>query len=242
MSREILFGKNVLLSLLKAKRRKIYKIFWGREERNASSADLLQKIEAEKIPLQKLSNAELTQQFKTQDHQGLAIEVAQFQYAELAEVAKKADFLILLDEIQDPHNVGALIRTAHLCGASGLVLLKHRSGEVNPTVCKVATGAQEFLPIIKETNLVQVIQYLKEKDFLIVGASSDGGVSIYKADLHLPIALVLGNENKGLRRLVKENCDLLVSIPMLGEVGSFNVSVAGGILMAEIMRKLRLSP
>lgn len=242
-SREILGGKNVALEILKAGRRKVFRIFWARKSKDTTSEELLQLAKAKKTPLQEVSSEEIGKRSCSLEHQGVAVEVSPFEYCDLGVVVStaqknsKGGFMVLLDEIQDPHNVGALIRTAHLCGASGLVLLKHRQALITNAVCKAAAGAQEYLSIVLETNLVNVMKFLKEKGFVIWGSVGQGGQSLFKSQPRFPLALVLGSEGKGLRRLVRENCDLLVTIPMEGVIGSFNVSVAGGILMAEILRQ-----
>ena len=239
---EILCGRNVLFEILRAGKRKILKIYWAVQSHDAKAEEIRQLIQAKKIAVSECSSDKIAQVSGSQDHQGIAAEVSLFQYADLADLANRAKkdlkggFLVLLDEIQDPHNVGALIRSAHLCGASGIVLLKHRQTLITSVVCKAASGAQEYLPIAQETNLVNVINYLKENGFLICGAAGEGSKSIFETNPQFPMGLVLGSEGRGLRRLVRENCDMLITIPMEGVIGSFNVSVAGGILMAEILR------
>lgn len=246
-AREILGGKNVVLEILRAGRRKVFKVFWGRQAHDPKSEELKGLIQSRHIPFAEVRPEEITKMTGSPEHQGVAAEVSPFEYFELSQVAEKAKkdpkggFIVLLDEIQDPHNVGALIRTAYLCGASGLVLLKHRQVLVTNAVCKAGAGAQEYLPIVKEVNLVNVINYLKEMDFFIFGTIGSDGKSVFDEKFRFPIGLVLGSEGKGLRRLVKENCDRLITIPMEGQIDSFNVSVAGGILMGEILRQRTLS-
>lgn len=243
---EIITGKNVLLEVLKAGRRKVFKVYWARKSRDSKSEELKNWIASKKIPIEETSYETLTQKTGSSEHQGIAAHVADFQYTELESIVEsvkkdpKGGFLVLLDEIQDPHNVGALIRTTHLCGGGGLVLLKHRQAPVTNAVCKAAAGAQEYLPIVKVINMVNTINYLKDNNFFIYGGS-DGGENLYLQKLQFPLGLVLGNEGKGLRRLTKENCDGLISIPMEGAIDSFNVSVAGGIFMGEILRQRILS-
>lgn len=246
MSKEILYGKNVVLEVLKARRRKVFRLFWARKKTDPLLEELQKVASEHKIPVSLVSPDFLIQKTGSQEHQGIACETPPFEYAPLEEAAglakkdPKGGFLLLLDEIQDPHNVGALIRTAHLCGAAGMVLLKHRQALVTPAVCKAAAGAQEHLPIVKEINLVNVINYLKKNDFFVTGASVEGE-SLFQWGAAFPLGLVLGSEGRGLRRLVAENCDKHLTIPMEGRLGSFNVSVAGGIFMAEIMRHRLLS-
>lgn len=238
MSKEVIFGKNCVQEVLRAGKRKIYRIFWSRKQQDPTTKKLKNLILERGIPFQEGTSLEIEKRTGSKEHQGVAAEVSTFEYVALEEVAKKRKFLILLDEIQDPHNVGALIRTAYLLGVSGCVLLKHRSAQITPAVCKASAGATEYLPIVKETNLVNVINYLKKNGFTVLGASGGEGESVYHWEGKAPVALVLGSEGRGLRRLVREHCDLLVQIPMEGEIDSFNVSVAGAILMSEIRRRI----
>lgn len=227
---EIIYGKNGVTEVCRAGKRTIHKIYWGRKKQDPFF-DLLKGY-----PLVEMRLGELDSLAGTKEHQGVAAEVTSFEYAELAEVLDPSRFLVLLDEIQDPHNVGAIIRTAHLAGASGLVLLKHRSALVTPAVVKASSGASEYLPIVKVTNLVDTIKFLKTNGYFVFGAGV-GGSSLYETDMICPLALVMGREGEGLRRLVSEHCDQIVTIPMEGKIDSYNVSVAGAMMMGEILRK-----
>lgn len=246
--REILGGKNVVLEILKAGRRKVYKIFWARRARDAKSESLKELADAKDIPIMEVHPGEITNMTGSSEHQGVAVQTSPFQYAELDAVIRKAKadpkggFLVLFDEIQDPHNAGAIIRTAHQCGASGIVLLKHRQVPITNAVCKAAAGAQEWIPVVKETNLANVINLLKKNDFFVYGASGEKGKMVFEEKFTFPIALVLGSEGKGLRRLVEEHCDAFLTIPMEGRLDSLNVSVAAGILLGQILCQRRLSP
>lgn len=243
--REILYGKNVVREVLRAAQRKMYRIFWGRQSKDAASFELQKLIDERKLPWVEASSEKITSITHSDDHQNIAIEVSSFEYASLDFVAqtvkKQKGFLVLFDEIQDPHNVGALIRSGHQFGAGGIVLLKHRQAPITPAVCKAASGAEEYLPIVKEINLVNVIKYLKENGFSIIGASASKGLSLYQIQFSYPLGLVLGSEGRGLRRLVGEHCDQFVHIPTVGAVDSLNVSVAGGILLSKIHEQARLS-
>lgn len=227
---EIVYGKNVIQEVIRAGKRKIFKIFWARKNKD-KLFDLVKKFS-----LLEVSLGDLDSKVGSKEHQGIAAEVTPFEYAELDQVLDPKSFLVLLDEIQDPQNVGALIRTAHLTGASGLVLLRHRSALMTPAVCKSSAGASEYLPIVKATNLVEAIKFLKNKGYFVFGAG-DGGTPLYQTGLKSPVALVMGREGDGLRRLVAETCDQIITIPMSGKIGSYNVSVAGAMIMGEILRK-----
>ncbi len=175
--------------------------------------------------------------------QGVVAVIGTKEYADVDEIlaiaASKNEkpFLLLFDEIEDPHNLGALIRTAVCLGAHGGIIPKHNAAPVNATVAKTSAGASAHFPIAKVTNIVAAIEELKEKGVWIVGSDAHAEKRFTDVDYTLPIALVIGNEGKGIRRLVKEYCDFLVKIPMAGSFDSLNASVAGALLMYEVFRK-----
>ena len=145
-------------------------------------------------------------------------------------------FLLVLDEIQDPQNLGAIIRTAECAGAHGVIIPKHHSTTVNQTVTKTSAGASEHMPIAKVTNIATTLDELKHQGLWIVGADVEGSRLYYEVDYKTPVALVIGNEGEGMRRLVKEKCDFLVKIPLRGKIGSLNASVAAALVMYEVVR------
>ena len=155
----------------------------------------------------------------------------------IASAKNEKPFILLFDEIEDPHNLGALIRTAVCLGAHGGIIPKHNAAPVNETVAKTSAGASAHFPIAKVTNIAATIDELKEKGIWIVGADGDAQQSFTDVDYSMPVALVIGNEGKGIRRLVKEKCDFLVRIPMAGAFDSLNASVAGALIMYEVFRK-----
>jgi 23S rRNA (guanosine2251-2'-O)-methyltransferase len=175
--------------------------------------------------------------------QGVVAVIGTKEYADVDEIldiaASKNEkpFLLLFDEIEDPHNLGALIRTAVCLGAHGGIIPKHNAAPVNATVAKTSAGASAHFPIAKVTNIVAAIEELKEKGVWIVGSDAHAEKRFTEVDYTLPIALVIGNEGKGIRRLVKECCDFLVKIPMAGSFDSLNASVAGALVMYEVFRK-----
>ena len=184
----------------------------------------------------------LDQMSETGHHQGVIAMSAAYGYAEVDDILKKAEekgeppFIILLDGIEDPHNLGAIIRTANQAGAHGVIITKHRAVGLTAVVARTSAGALNYTPVAKVTNLVQTIKELKEKGLWFVCADMDGEV-MYKQNLTGPIGLVIGNEGEGVSRLVKENCDYTASIPMKGQIDSLNASVAAGILAYEIVRQ-----
>lgn len=178
----------------------------------------------------------------TGKHQGVIAQAAAYDYSEmedifaLAEKKGEAPFVIILDNIEDPHNLGAIIRTANQCGAHGVIIPKRRAVGLTATVAKASAGAINYTPVVKVTNLVQTMEELKERGLWFVCADMDGEV-MYKQNLTGPIGLVIGNEGEGVGRLVKENCDFITKIPMMGDIDSLNASVAMGVLAYEIVRQ-----
>ncbi len=179
---------------------------------------------------------------ETGKHQGVIACAAAYAYAEVEDMLRLAKergedpFLILLDNIEDPHNLGAIIRTANLAGAHGVIIPKRRSAGLTATVAKTSAGALNYTPVAKVTNLVRTMEELKEKGLWFVCADM-GGESMYRLNLKGPIGLVIGNEGEGVSRLVKEACDFVAAIPMKGEIDSLNASVATGVLAYEIVRQ-----
>ena len=179
---------------------------------------------------------------ETGAHQGVIAQVAAYDYSTVEDIFKKAEdkgeapFIILLDNIEDPHNLGAIIRTANLAGAHGVIIPKHRAVGLTATVAKTSAGALNYTPVAKVANLGQTIDELKEKGIWFVCADMDGEV-MYRQNLTGPIGLVIGNEGNGVSRLVKEKCDFTTAIPMNGDIDSLNASVAAGVLAFEIVRQ-----
>ncbi len=177
-------------------------------------------------------------------HQGVVAYAAAYEYAQLEDIFAKAKekgedpFIILLDGIEDPHNLGAIIRTANLCGAHGVIIPKRRAAGLTATVAKASAGALNYTPVVKVTNMTATIKELKERGLWFVCADMDGTV-LYDLDLKGPIGLVIGNEGEGVSRLVREACDYVASIPMKGDIDSLNASVAAGILAFEVVRQRR---
>ena len=184
----------------------------------------------------------LDQISETKKHQGVIAYAAAYEYSEvedMLELAKKKGedpFLILLDNIEDPHNLGAIIRTANLAGAHGVIIPKRRAVGLTATVAKTSAGALNYTPVAKVTNLAKTMEELKEKGLWFVCADM-GGESMYRLNLTGPIGMVIGNEGDGVSRLVKEKCDFIASVPMIGDIDSLNASVAAGVLAYEIVRQ-----
>lgn len=189
-----------------------------------------------------VSKERLDQLSETHAHQGVIAQVAAYEYSTVEDILAKAEekgeppFLILLDNVEDPHNLGAIIRTANLAGAHGVIIPKRRAVGLTSTVAKTSAGAINYTPVAKVTNLVRTMEELKQKGIWFVCADM-GGESMYRMNLTGPIGLVIGNEGEGVSRLVREACDFTASIPMKGDIDSLNVSVAAGVLAYEIVRQ-----
>lgn len=189
-----------------------------------------------------VSKEGLDQLSETHAHQGVIAQVAAYDYSTVDEILARAEekgeapFLIILDNVEDPHNLGAIIRTANLAGAHGVIIPKRRAVGLTSTVAKTSAGAINYTPVAKVTNIVRTIEELKEKGIWFVCADM-GGETMYDLDLTGPMGLVIGNEGEGVSRLVREACDFTASIPMKGDIDSLNASVAAGVLAYEIVRQ-----
>ena len=189
-----------------------------------------------------VSKERLDQLSETRAHQGVIAQAAAYEYSTVDEIRARAEekgeppFLILLDNVEDPHNLGAIIRTANLAGAHGVIIPKRRAVGLTSTVAKTSAGAINYTPVAKVTNIVRTIEKLKEKGIWFVCADM-GGEIMYDLDLTGPMGLVIGNEGEGVSRLVREACDFTASIPMKGDIDSLNASVAAGVLAYEIVRQ-----
>lgn len=184
----------------------------------------------------------LDQMSETGKHQGVIAYAAAYEYAQVEDILRAAKekgeppFLFLLDNIEDPHNLGAIIRTANLVGAHGVIIPKNRAAGLTATVARTSAGALNYTPVAKVTNLTKTIQELKQQGLWFVCADMSG-TQMYQLDLKGPIGMVIGNEGEGVSRLARENCDMVASIPMKGDIDSLNASVAAGVLAYEILRQ-----
>ncbi|MDE6025763.1 MAG: 23S rRNA (guanosine(2251)-2'-O)-methyltransferase RlmB [Lachnospiraceae bacterium] len=189
-----------------------------------------------------VAKEKLDQMSETKKHQGVIAICAAYEYSDIEDIFAKAEekgeapFIFILDEIEDPHNLGAIIRTANLCGAHGVIIPKRRASGLTATVVKASAGAINYTPVVKVTNIAKTIEELKERGMWFACADMDGEV-MYKCNLTGAIGIVIGNEGSGVSRLVKEKCDYVVSIPMKGDIDSLNASVAAGVLAYEVVRQ-----
>ena len=231
----IIYGKNTVLEALKGNK-DIVKIYV-----TSNNLDLVIKyISNKKIEIIVMQSKDMNKMFDG-NHQGIACEIMEYGYVSLEEIIRKNQdkenvALVILDGLEDPHNLGAILRTADATGMNGVIIPKNRSVSLNSTVAKVSTGAIEHVDCAQVTNLVNAMNDLKKAGYWIVGLELDGSIDYRKQDYLGKIAVVIGSEGKGISRLVKENCDFKVFIPMVGHVNSLNASVSASILFYEILR------
>ncbi|AMP21073.1 hypothetical protein AZF37_07750 [endosymbiont 'TC1' of Trimyema compressum] len=238
---EYIPGKNSILEALKAGI-PIKEIFVEKRKEDRVSEDIRGFARTQNIPFIPKDSFELDDLIEGTSHQGIVAVMPPFKYANFDETIasvkenREKGFFIILDHLEDTHNFGAIVRTALCGGVHGIIIPENRSVRVTSTVMKVSVGAVFHLPIIQVKNLVQTIDTLKKEDYWVFGSHQDGKSNIFKTKLEGPLALVVGNEGKGLSSIVKKNCDRLVSIPQKKTVGSLNVSVATGILIYSVYR------
>ncbi|MDX6151362.1 23S rRNA (guanosine(2251)-2'-O)-methyltransferase RlmB [Marinococcus sp. PL1-022] len=241
MSQEWIAGKNPVIEALKADR-KIERIMIADTAKKGAAQEIRALAGKKGIAVQEVSKKKLDE-LDAGVHQGVAAAVPAYQYAGMEDLFRKAEkqhedpFFLVLDGVEDPHNLGSMIRTANASGVHGVIIPKRRAAGVTQTVVKTSAGAVEYVPVVRVTNINKTLDELKEKGLWIAGTGIENASDYRQMQADMPLALVIGNEGKGLSRLVKEACDFLVQIPMHGAVTSLNASVAGGVLMYEVMRK-----
>lgn len=228
------YGKNVATELLE-KNKKIYKAIIYE---NFNDKFIISELQKRNIPIKTMTKKQIDE-FAKGNHQGIILSIPDYKFADLDELVPKHDkqpFIVILDHLEDPHNFGAIIRTCEAAGVDGIIIPKDRSVDINSTVMKTSAGALDNIKICMVTNLNKTIKDLKNKGYWIIGTDMIG-TSYDKIDYNMPIALIVGNEGKGMSRLVKESCDFIATIPMNGKVNSLNASVATGIMIYEILEK-----
>ncbi len=241
MAKDKIRGRNPVLEALKSSRG-IDRIYILKGPKRGPINEIIKRAKENRISLEYVDRPTLDEIGQGKEHQGVVAMVAPYEYKgledlfTLAEQRQEDPFFIILDEIMDPHNLGSILRTADAVGAHGIIIPKRRSVGLTPAVAKTSAGAIEYVPVARVGNIRQTIERLKERGLWITGADMEGDRPYYQADMLGPIGLVLGNEGKGISRLVKEKCDFLVKVPMLGQIESLNVSVAAAILMYEVLR------
>jgi 23S rRNA (guanosine2251-2'-O)-methyltransferase len=238
-----IYGINAVTEALKARGRAFQWVGMAKERNDIRLQRLIEDCRKLGIPVRFMQRTELDHMAGNAAHQGVVAVTSAKQYSNLDDVigAKRGrySFIIVLDGVEDPHNLGAVIRTADAAGADGVIIPERRAAPVTGTVTKASAGASEYLPLAKVTNIARTVEELKERNIWTVGLDERGTQTYDALDYNMDCALVLGAEGKGLHDLVKRKCDFLVSIPMLGKVPSLNVSVAGAVVMYELVRQRR---
>ncbi len=235
-------GRNAVIELLKSDRT-VNKIMVARGDRQGSINEILKLAKQNRIIVTEVDRNKLDTLSETKHHQGVIAFVAPIEYKDvdyILNVAKERGeepFILIADEIEDPHNLGALIRSAEVAGCHGVIIPKRRAVAVTEVVSKVSVGATEYMPIARVNNINDTIRELKDKGVWIVGTDGSADTIYYKQDLTGPIAIVVGSEGRGMNKLTMKNCDFLVKIPMMGKITSLNASVSGGIVLFEALKQ-----
>ncbi len=241
---DLIEGRNAVIEALKSDNGKtIEQIFIAEGSISGSSKVIIAMAKEKNIVVKRVDRRKLDKISETGAHQGVIAQVTPYKYCEaedILEYAKKKGeppFIIVLDEIEDPHNFGSIIRTAEICGVHGIIISKRRNVGITPAVYKSSAGAVEYMKICKVTNLNNIIEKLKKRNIWVYGADMNGQSYCFDVDFNGAVALVIGSEGRGISKSIKEKCDMLVKIPMYGNIASLNASVAGGILMYEILKQ-----
>ncbi len=236
-----IFGRNSVLEALK-NGRTINKIWMQKGEQKGSVREIAALAKEQRIAVQMVERGKLDKMFPHENHQGVAASIASADYVEWQDIVDQArakgedPFLVILDELEDPHNLGAILRSVDAVGAHGVIIPKRRAVPLTEGVAKASAGAIDHVPEARVRNIVQVIEELKKQGVWVAGANMNGQL-MHKQDLTGPLAIVIGSEGKGLGKLVSESCDYIVSIPMQGKINSLNASVAAGVLLYEAYRQ-----
>lgn len=243
---EMLGGKNPIVEALRSGR-ELNKIWIAEGLNKKSIGEILSlareaKVIVQSVPKQKLDG------MLDMNHQGIVASIAAYDYAELedlfaiAEKREEDPFFLILDELEDPHNLGSILRTADASGAHGVIIPRRRSVGLTAVVAKASTGAIEHIPVVRVNNLSQTVEELKKRNVWIAGTDATGSADYRTMDATLPLAVIIGSEGKGMSRILKEKCDFLYHLPMLGQITSLNASVAASLLMYEVLRKRQPHP
>lgn len=245
MEKDIIIGRNAVTEALKAGR-SINRLLIAEGSRDGSIQKIISLAKERQIVFESVSRDRLDKITENQRHQGVVAYSAPVEYSTLEEILQAAagrnepPFILLLDELEDPHNFGAILRTADAVGVHGVLIPKRRSVSLNSTVAKTSAGAVEYVKVAQINNVAQTLKQLKDLNITVIG-SDMAGVDIFDSNNHIdfnaPIVLIIGSEGKGMRRLTKENCDFLIRIPMVGRINSLNASVAAAVVMYEVFRR-----
>jgi 23S rRNA (guanosine2251-2'-O)-methyltransferase len=238
---DLIAGRNPVLEALRSER-EINKIWIAEGSQKGQMQQVIHLAKEARILVQFVPKQKIDQMTK-EVHQGVVAQVAAYEYADLddlfanAQKKNETPFFLILDELEDPHNLGSILRTADAAGVHGIIIPKRRAVGLTATVAKASTGAIEHVPVARVTNLARTIADLKERGIWIFGTDAKGSEDYRKMDASMPLAIVIGSEGKGMSRLIRDNCDFLVHLPMVGHVTSLNASVAASLLIYEVYRK-----
>ncbi|MEX2459959.1 MAG: 23S rRNA (guanosine(2251)-2'-O)-methyltransferase RlmB [Paenibacillaceae bacterium] len=241
-SGEYIAGKHPILEAMRAGRT-INKIWIADNAQKHYSGPIIAEAKELGILVQTADRRKIDQMLEGVQTQGVIAQVAAYDYVEVDDILRIAKdknqvpLILILDEIEDPHNLGSILRTADCTGVHGVIIPKRRSVGLTATVAKTSAGAIEYVPVAKVTNIAQTIESLKQKGIWIAGADGDAKITVYQNDLTIPLAIVIGNEGKGIGRLIKGKCDFLFKLPMYGQINSLNASVAASVLLYEVVRQ-----
>jgi len=240
---DLVGGINPVLEALRARGRAVQRIYLAPGRSGAAVNEILTLAADRKIKVERVERSRLDRLFQGRGHQGVVARVGPYPYFQveeiLAEAQSEEELILLLDGVQDPMNLGSLLRSAEAAGACGVIIPRERAAPVSAAALKASAGAAEHLPVARTVNLARTLDQLKKKGFWIIGTEAEAGDSLYDQDLPPKMGLVIGGEGKGLRRLTREKCDRLLSIPMKGRVSSLNAAVAGALAMFEFVRQRR---
>lgn len=240
---EYIVGRNPVIEYLQHRARYVEKIWIAEGNSDSRIRDIITKARQAGVSVERCARRELDKIEPSVPHQGVIALVILTRYSDLSAILAKVQsnerdaLLVILDGVQDPRNLGAVLRTADAANVDGVIIPKNRAVGITPAVHKASAGASEHVPIVRVTNIAQTIDRLKEAGIWVIGAAGDASSSYTDANFSVPLCLVLGSEGEGIRRLVKRKCDDLVHLPMLGRIESLNVSVAAGVLLYEVLRQ-----
>ena len=246
MKDEIIYGRNSVLEVLTGGKRKIFRLVIA-DSTSGHKIEQIKKVAAkQRIALYQWNRKKIDSLCGTDQHQGVAVIISQRKVCNLKDIfhnieqKQEVPFLLILDRVEDPRNLGALIRTAEAVGVHGVIISKHESCGITPTVAKASAGAIEYIPIVQVSNVAMVCDQLKEKGVWLFGADPGGKTYWSDADFTIPLAILLGSEGRGLKNILKKKCDFLISIPMKGCISSLNAATAGGVFLYEVVKQRNL--
>ena len=248
MSSTQLFGIHAVQAALDYSPEKLRRAWVDHQRQDGRLKRLVDDLQTLGICPEKTERKKLDRMADGKNHQGIVVEVelpamrSEDALKQAVTNLSESAFYLVLDQVQDPHNLGACLRTADAVGVHGIIVTKDNAAGITPTVCKVASGAAETVPVYQVTNLARVLRWLKEQNIWVVGTAGEAEQTVYDIKLDMPLALVMGTEGVGMRHLTRQHCDFLVKIPMSGQVESLNVSVAAGVLMYEVFRQKHVKP